>query len=143
MGDQRYRSHQYDTSCIANLTKASRRWERRCHLPGLGRRKRSICWRSGEYSIEQVCYRNSPQRVQIYCSSKAAIRAFSDALRRELVNTRIRIITVDPGQVLTVRQPHIVVVGSNCKGCRSSMIFDTDSIKQKQTKSTRKYLIAE
>ncbi|PSN74347.1 NAD(P)-binding protein [Corynespora cassiicola Philippines] len=37
----------------------------------------------------------------LYCSSKAAIRAFTDALRRELISTRIRVITVDPGQVLT------------------------------------------
>ncbi|KAF2113862.1 oxidoreductase [Lophiotrema nucula] len=37
----------------------------------------------------------------IYCASKAAIRSFTDALRRELINTRIRVITVDPGQVLT------------------------------------------
>ncbi|KAH7079556.1 hypothetical protein FB567DRAFT_595549 [Paraphoma chrysanthemicola] len=37
----------------------------------------------------------------IYCSSKAAVRAFSDALRKELINTRIRVMTVDPGQVLT------------------------------------------
>ncbi|KAF2798083.1 NAD(P)-binding protein [Melanomma pulvis-pyrius CBS 109.77] len=37
----------------------------------------------------------------LYCSSKAAVRAFTDALRRELIATRIRVITVDPGQVLT------------------------------------------
>ncbi|KAH6638883.1 hypothetical protein C7974DRAFT_122902 [Boeremia exigua] len=37
----------------------------------------------------------------IYCASKAAIRSFTDALRKELVATRIRVITVDPGQVLT------------------------------------------
>lgn len=40
--------------------------------------------------------------MQIYCASKAAIRAFTDALRKESISTRIRIITVDPGQVLTV-----------------------------------------
>ncbi|KAG9193648.1 3-hydroxy acid dehydrogenase / malonic semialdehyde reductase [Alternaria panax] len=37
----------------------------------------------------------------IYCASKAAVRAFTDALRQELIGTRIRIVTVDPGQVLT------------------------------------------
>ncbi|KAI4952831.1 hypothetical protein J4E91_003305 [Alternaria rosae] len=37
----------------------------------------------------------------IYCASKAAVRAFTDALRRELISTRIRVVTVDPGQVLT------------------------------------------
>lgn len=38
----------------------------------------------------------------IYCASKAAVRAFTEALRRELIDSRIRVITVDPGQVLTV-----------------------------------------
>jgi len=38
----------------------------------------------------------------IYCASKAAVRAFTEALRKELIDTRIRVITVDPGQVLTV-----------------------------------------
>ncbi|ORY04363.1 hypothetical protein BCR34DRAFT_572732 [Clohesyomyces aquaticus] len=37
----------------------------------------------------------------LYCASKASIRAFTDALRRELVSSKIRVITVDPGQVLT------------------------------------------
>ncbi|KAL1644609.1 putative secondary metabolism biosynthetic enzyme [Didymella pomorum] len=37
----------------------------------------------------------------IYCASKAAVRAFTEALRKELIDTRIRVITVDPGQVLT------------------------------------------
>jgi 3-hydroxy acid dehydrogenase/malonic semialdehyde reductase len=40
--------------------------------------------------------------IQIYCASKAAVRSFTDALRKELIGTRIRVITVDPGQVLTV-----------------------------------------
>ena len=44
-----------------------------------------------------------PLLNKIYCSSKAAIRAFTDALRRELIDTRIRVMTVDPGKVLTVR----------------------------------------
>lgn len=38
----------------------------------------------------------------IYCATKAAIRSFTDSLRKELVSTRIRIIEVDPGQVETV-----------------------------------------
>lgn len=38
----------------------------------------------------------------IYCSTKAAVKSFSDALRKELVATRIRVISVDPGQVETV-----------------------------------------
>jgi len=37
----------------------------------------------------------------IYCATKAAVRIFTDALRRELIATRIRIMEVDPGQVET------------------------------------------
>lgn len=40
---------------------------------------------------------------QIYCATKAAVAAFTVALRKEVINTEIRIMTVDPGQVLTVR----------------------------------------
>ena len=38
----------------------------------------------------------------IYCATKAAVRAFTDALRKELIDTRIRVMEVDPGQVETV-----------------------------------------
>ena len=38
----------------------------------------------------------------IYCATKAAVRSFSDALRKELISTRIRVIEIDPGQVETV-----------------------------------------
>jgi 3-hydroxy acid dehydrogenase/malonic semialdehyde reductase len=38
----------------------------------------------------------------IYCATKAAVRTFTDSLRRELIASRIRIIEVDPGQVETV-----------------------------------------
>jgi 3-hydroxy acid dehydrogenase/malonic semialdehyde reductase len=37
----------------------------------------------------------------IYCAIKAAVRTFTDALRRELIATRIRVIELDPGQVET------------------------------------------
>ncbi|KAL1311802.1 hypothetical protein AAFC00_001882 [Neodothiora populina] len=37
----------------------------------------------------------------IYCATKAAVRAFTDAMRRELIATRIRVIEIDPGQVET------------------------------------------
>lgn len=39
----------------------------------------------------------------IYCATKAAVRSFTDALRRELIATRIRVMEIDPGQVQTVR----------------------------------------
>ena len=38
----------------------------------------------------------------VYCATKAAVRSFTDSLRRELVGSRIRIMEVDPGQVETV-----------------------------------------
>ncbi len=38
----------------------------------------------------------------IYCATKSAVRSFTDALRRELIATRIRVIEIDPGQVETV-----------------------------------------
>ncbi|ODQ81564.1 hypothetical protein BABINDRAFT_159839 [Babjeviella inositovora NRRL Y-12698] len=37
----------------------------------------------------------------IYCASKAAIRSFSHSLRKELINTRIRVLEIDPGNVET------------------------------------------
>ena len=39
----------------------------------------------------------------IYCATKAAVKSFTDSLRKELIATRVRIIEVDPGQVETVR----------------------------------------
>jgi short-subunit dehydrogenase len=41
----------------------------------------------------------------IYCASKAAVRSFTESLRKELIASRVRIISVDPGQVETVRFP--------------------------------------
>ena len=37
----------------------------------------------------------------IYCATKAAIRTFTESLRKELISTRIRVIEIDPGQVET------------------------------------------
>ncbi|KAI0517486.1 hypothetical protein F5B22DRAFT_106736 [Xylaria bambusicola] len=37
----------------------------------------------------------------IYCATKAAVRSFTDSLRKELISKRIRVISVDPGQVET------------------------------------------
>ncbi|KAF2646841.1 NAD(P)-binding protein [Massarina eburnea CBS 473.64] len=37
----------------------------------------------------------------IYCASEAAVRSFTQSLSKELIATRIRVMTVDPGQVLT------------------------------------------
>ncbi|KAH3681897.1 hypothetical protein WICPIJ_007144 [Wickerhamomyces pijperi] len=37
----------------------------------------------------------------IYCASKFAVRAFTEALRKELINTKIRVIEIQPGAVET------------------------------------------
>ncbi|KAL4999147.1 hypothetical protein BDV10DRAFT_200786 [Aspergillus recurvatus] len=37
----------------------------------------------------------------IYCATKAAVRSFTEALRKELIASRVRVIAVDPGQVET------------------------------------------
>jgi 3-hydroxy acid dehydrogenase/malonic semialdehyde reductase len=37
----------------------------------------------------------------IYCATKAAVRSFTDSLRKELISKRIRIMEIDPGQVET------------------------------------------
>ncbi|KAJ4156235.1 hypothetical protein NW754_007859 [Fusarium falciforme] len=52
-------------------------------------------------NIGSIAGREPYQGGSIYCATKAAVRSFTDALRRELISTRIRIIEVDPGQVET------------------------------------------
>lgn len=37
----------------------------------------------------------------VYCASKAAVKSFSHALRKELISTRVRVLEVDPGAVET------------------------------------------
>ncbi|CAM9016350.1 unnamed protein product [Wickerhamomyces anomalus] len=37
----------------------------------------------------------------IYCATKAALRSFTHSLRKELIDTKIRIIEIDPGNVET------------------------------------------
>ncbi|KAF2629251.1 NAD(P)-binding protein [Macroventuria anomochaeta] len=51
--------------------------------------------------IGSIAGREAYAGGSIYCASKAAVRSFTEALRKELIATRIRVITVDPGQVLT------------------------------------------
>ncbi|EGW30780.1 uncharacterized protein SPAPADRAFT_51980 [Spathaspora passalidarum NRRL Y-27907] len=37
----------------------------------------------------------------VYCASKAAVRYFTDSLRKELIDTKVRVLEVNPGAVLT------------------------------------------
>jgi 3-hydroxy acid dehydrogenase/malonic semialdehyde reductase len=43
----------------------------------------------------------------IYCATKAAVRSFSESLRKELIASRVRVIEIDPGQVETVSRASI------------------------------------
>ncbi|KAF2014443.1 NAD(P)-binding protein [Aaosphaeria arxii CBS 175.79] len=52
-------------------------------------------------NIGSIAGREPYQGGSIYCATKAAVRSFTDALRRELIATRIRVIGIDPGQVET------------------------------------------
>lgn len=53
-------------------------------------------------NIGSIAGREAYVGGSIYCATKAAIRAFTESLRKELIATRIRVIEVDPGQVETV-----------------------------------------
>jgi 3-hydroxy acid dehydrogenase/malonic semialdehyde reductase len=53
-------------------------------------------------NIGSIAGREGYAGGSIYCATKAAVRSFTDALRKELIATRIRVIEIDPGQVETV-----------------------------------------
>jgi 3-hydroxy acid dehydrogenase/malonic semialdehyde reductase len=53
-------------------------------------------------NIGSIAGREGYPGGSIYCATKAAVRAFTDALRKELIATKIRVIEIDPGQVETV-----------------------------------------
>ena len=52
-------------------------------------------------NIGSIAGREAYPGGSIYCATKAAVKSFTDALRKELIATRIRIIEIDPGQVET------------------------------------------
>ncbi|KAM4055703.1 short chain dehydrogenase [Hirsutella rhossiliensis] len=52
-------------------------------------------------NVGSIAGREAYPGGSIYCASKAAVRSFTESLRKELVATRIRVIEVDPGQVET------------------------------------------
>lgn len=67
-------------------------------------KKRDNGGRGDIINIGSVAGRDAYAGGSIYCASKAAVRSFTDALRRELITTKIRVIEIDPGQVETVRE---------------------------------------
>ena len=66
-------------------------------------RKRDNGGQGDIINIGSIAGREGYPGGSIYCASKAAVRTFTDALRRELIATRIRVMEIDPGQVETVR----------------------------------------
>ena len=53
-------------------------------------------------NIGSIAGRDPYPNGSVYCATKAAVSSFTDAMRRELINTRIRVMEVAPGQVETV-----------------------------------------
>ncbi|RJE18657.1 Dehydrogenase [Aspergillus sclerotialis] len=64
-------------------------------------KKRSEGGRGDIINIGSIAGREAYPGGSIYCATKAAVRSFTDALRKELIATRIRVIEIDPGQVET------------------------------------------
>jgi NADP-dependent 3-hydroxy acid dehydrogenase YdfG len=73
-------------------------------------KKRSDGGRGDIINIGSIAGREPYSGGSIYCATKAAVRSFTDAMRKELIATRIRVIEIDPGQVETVWLLHTVVV---------------------------------
>ena len=84
----------------------------------------------------------APDLDQLYCASKAAVRAFTDALRRELIATRIRVMTVDPGQVLTVSVLLLPEWARSDSISRSSPLFAMGATKQRRMPCMRTLLVS-
>jgi 3-hydroxy acid dehydrogenase/malonic semialdehyde reductase len=74
-------------------------------------KKRPDGGRGDIINIGSIAGRSPYPGGSIYCATKAAMRSFTEALRMELIDTRIRVIEIDPGQVETVRScPYIAVL---------------------------------
>ncbi|KAL8918852.1 MAG: hypothetical protein Q9208_007109 [Pyrenodesmia sp. 3 TL-2023] len=63
--------------------------------------KRDEGGRGDIINIGSIAGREGYPSGSVYCATKAAVRTFTDALRKELIATRIRVMEVDPGQVET------------------------------------------
>ncbi|KAF2396515.1 NAD(P)-binding protein [Trichodelitschia bisporula] len=64
-------------------------------------KKRPDGGRGDIINIGSIAGREGYAGGSIYCATKAAVRTFTEALRKELISTRIRVMEIDPGQVET------------------------------------------
>ena len=71
-------------------------WVTRAVLPGMVKRDHGHIINIGSISGHQVY-----QAGSVYCATKHAVRALSQGLRLDLLGTRVRVSSVDPGLVAT------------------------------------------
>lgn len=64
-------------------------------------------------NIGSIAGREGYPGGSIYCATKAAVRTFTEALRKELIATRIRCSVIDPGQVEVINLGNISPKGQN------------------------------
>ncbi|KAL8696697.1 MAG: hypothetical protein Q9224_002666, partial [Gallowayella concinna] len=64
-------------------------------------KKRGDGGRGDIINIGSIAGREGYPGGSVYCATKAAVRVFTEALRKELIATRIRVMEIDPGQVET------------------------------------------
>jgi NADP-dependent 3-hydroxy acid dehydrogenase YdfG len=83
-------------------------------------KKRDEGGRGDIINIGSIAGREPYSGGSIYCATKAAVRSFTDAMRKELIATRIRVIEIDPGQVETVWLFKLISFTQANDNCRSS-----------------------
>lgn len=53
-------------------------------------------------NVGSVAGRDPYPNSSVYCATKAAVRSFTETLRREYIDSQIRFMEIAPGQVKTV-----------------------------------------
>jgi len=79
------------TQAVLPMMKARKNEGLHADMPGAG----------DVINVGSIAGREAYVGGSIYCATKAAVRAFTESMRKELVSTRIRVIEIDPGQVET------------------------------------------
>lgn len=94
--------------------------------------------------LGSIAGRESYPGGSIYCATKAAVRAFTESLRRELIETKIRVMEIDPGQVETVCLPHHSTFTQFCAYhvYRNSLSFDSVVTRPRPMPSMRKFIMS-